>query len=388
MNKRSLVILAVLVLALPTLYAQSGSQFYFAELRGTNEVPPNNSPAVGAAVVRLDPDNVVTFDVNFVGMTNPPSLSHIHENVAGQNGNVVINFATSASAFSNGRVKGTIQADPAVAARIRANPAGFYVNVHSNPGFPAGEIRGQLQQATEADIAVAGNVTTGAGDKFVTDLRIFNPTANKVVAMVEFLAAGAGGNTNATAARPVEIPARGEAVLDDVTGSAILNSPGIVGALRVSSNTGLVVTSNIFNDQRGAGKGTFGQFVPAVARGGGLTRGVILHLSNKNRDVANPSGFRTNVGFFNPNTSTATVNLTLRDAAGNSVATTTVTLAALSQQQNAITGHFPGVDLSNASALTLAFSSDLPVLAYGAVNDNASGDSIFVPAQADSGANP
>ena len=30
-------------------------------------------------------------------------------------------------------------------------------------------------------------------------------------------------------------------------------------------------------------------------------RGVILHLSNKTRDLANPSGFRTNLGFFNPN---------------------------------------------------------------------------------------
>ena len=114
---------------------------------------------------------------------------------------------------------------------------------------------------------------------------------------------------------------------------------------------------------------------------------MLLDLSNRNRDLANPQGFRTNIGFFNPNQTTANVTLTLRDAAGNMVATTTLALAPLSQQQNSIATYFPGVDLSNASALTLAYTSTMPVLAYGAVNDNVSGDSIFVPAQNDTGSN-
>ena len=145
MFKRSLLFVAVLTLLSVSAFAQNDTRYYFAELRGTNEVPANNSPAVGAAYVTLDANNVVTYEVDWVGMTNPPSLSHIHENVAGVNGSVVVNFVTAASQFaSSTRAKGSIQTTPEIASRIRANPAGFYVNVHSNPGFPGGEIRGQL----------------------------------------------------------------------------------------------------------------------------------------------------------------------------------------------------------------------------------------------------
>ncbi|HEY3054957.1 MAG TPA: hypothetical protein VGK31_03385, partial [Thermoanaerobaculia bacterium] len=249
-----------------------------------------------------------------------------------------------------------------------------------------GEIRGQLAAATENDIEIAGNVTSGAGDKFVTDMRVFNPSAtNKAVALVEFLVASGGGNTNATASKTLEIPPRGEAVLDDVTGPNGLNSAGTTGAIRITSNVGLLASSNIFNDQRGAtpNRGTFGQFVPAIARSNALRKGVILHLANKTRDLANPSGFRTNLGFFNPNQTAVTVAMTLRDAAGTSLGTNTVGLAGWSQQQGAITTYFPSVDLSNASGLTVSFDASLPIHGYGAVNDNVSGDSILVPAQAD-----
>ena len=356
----------------------------FAELRGSNEVPPTGSTVVGSSLVTIDNNNVITYEVNIDGLQNP-ILSHIHKNVAGANGPVVVNFATTASAFSNGRTKGTIQVDPALAADIKANPANYYVNVHTT-AFGGGEIRGQLGTAIENDIPVAGNVTTGAGDKFVTDLRIFNPSFTApAVALVEYLVSGSGGNTNATASQTVVIPARGEAVLDDVTGPNGLNSTGSTGAIRVSSQNQLAVTSNIFNDQRGANKGTFGQFVPAVGRSSELRRGVIPHLANKTRDTTNPSGFRTNIGFFNPNQSAVFVRLELRDAAGTLVSQSTVTLAALSQQQNAITQYFPGADLSNASGLTVSFDASAPIIVYGAVNDNVSGDSICVVAQPDPG---
>src|SRR4051812_27976020 len=99
MIKRSLLFFAFLSLLTVSAFAQT--RFFFAELRGSNEVPANNSPAVGAAFVTLDASNVVTYEVDFVGMTNPPSLSHIHEKEAGANGSVVINFATAASGFIN-----------------------------------------------------------------------------------------------------------------------------------------------------------------------------------------------------------------------------------------------------------------------------------------------
>lgn len=390
MTRRSLpFVVFVVLLVASAVQAQTGVTRLFAELRGSNEVPATSSPAVGAAYVTIDSNNLVTYEVDFIGLSGNPTASHIHEGAAGANAGVAIGFAAPTASSGIGRTKGTIQVpDAALAGRLRSNPAGFYVNVHSS-AFTGGEIRGQLAPATESDVAIAGNVTTGAGDKFVTDVRLFNPSSTaKAVALVEFLVSGSGGNVNATASKAIDLAPRAEAVLDDVTGAAGLNAVGSTGALRVTSNTAIAVTSNIYNDQRTAGKGTFGQFVPAVARENALQRGVVLHLSNKNRDLANPSGFRTNVGLFNPNQANATVTLTLRDAAGTSLGTTTLTLAPLSQQQNAITSYFGSVDLSNAAALTLAFSSDQPILVYGAVNDNVSGDSIFVPAQSDPGATP
>ncbi len=381
--RRSLLLVSLLVLVAAVAQAQSDATILFAELRGSNEVPPTTSSVVGVALITIDSSNLMTVEIDAPGIQNP-TAAHIHNNVAGQNAGVFVGF-TPALVFSNGRLKGTFQLDASKTGPLLANPAGFYVNVHTSANG-GGEIRGQLALATEQDIAIAGNVTTGAGDKFVTDTRIFNPSATaKAVVLVEFFASGVNPNVNSSASKVVELAPRAEAVLDDVTGPNGLNIAGQTGAIRVTSNTGLLVTSNIFNDQRGAtpSRGTFGQFVPAVARANALKRGVVLHLSNKTRDVANPSGFRTNIGFFNPNQGAAVVNLTLRTAAGASLATATLVLNGLTQQQTAITSLFPAADLSNAPALTLSFDSTLSILVYGAVNDNISGDSILVPAQPD-----
>jgi hypothetical protein len=374
------LLLSLIVVTAPCARAQSDQESLFAELRGTNEVPPVSSSAVGAAFVTVDGNNVITYEVSIAGLANQPSLAHLHENVIGQNGAIVMTFATSSSAFQNGRAAGTIQVDADVAKRIRENPNTFYVDVHSN-AFPDGELRGQLLGANVYDVAVAGNITTGAGDKFVTDARIFNPGAGKVVALVEFFPSGAGGSTNASASKPVEIPSRGEVVLDDVTGASFLDIAGRIGALRITSHAPVAATANIYNDQRSANKGTFGQFVPATPASGVFPHGAIPHISNRTRDLSNPQGFRTNIGFFNPHPSAASVTLLLRDAAGSLLGAALVQLAPLEQRQLSITAYFPNVDLSDARALTLEYDSESPVLAYGAVNDNVSGDSIFVPGQ-------
>lgn len=390
MTPRSLAFITLLLLLVgASAYAQADATLLFAELHGSNEVPPVTSTVVGAALVTIDSTNLLTFELNAPGIVSP-TAAHIHNAPAGQNAGVLVGFVPGVASFSDGRAKGTIQLAQKDADAIRANPANFYVNIHTT-AHGGGEIRGQLSVATEEDVAVAGNVTTGAGDKFVTDTRVFNPSStSRSVALVEFFRSGVTPNVNSAASMTLDLPPRGEAVLDDVTGPSGLNVAGSVGALRVTSNTGVVVTSNIFNDQRGAtpSRGTFGQFVPAIARANALKRGVILHLSNRNRDVTNPSGFRTNIGFFNPNQETVTVNLTLRDANGTSLGTAAVVITALQQAQTAITTLFPAVDLSNSAPLTVSIDSTLPVLAYGAVNDNISGDSILVPAQPDSGATP
>lgn len=371
-------------------YVSGGAITYAAELRPNNEVPPANSTAYGSAFVTFDPiNNYIAWDARANGIASP-TVSHIHRGAAGVNGPVVINFATSAAQIAGGRTFGAGPVTAAQSANLQpadlanlsspATASGYYVNIHST-AFPGGEVRGQLTPANEYDIAVAGRVTNGLGQTFVTDVRIFNPSyTNSATALIEYFPAKIGPNASAANSIVVNVPSRGTALLDDVTGTAHLNSSGTIGALRVSSATPLAVTSRVYLDRGAAG--TLGQFVPAQPRSAALRRGVLPQLANR-ADLS--SGFRTNLGVYNPNLSDVTLRLELRDAAGALVGQSTLIVGAQSQQQNAISVYFPGVDLANANNITLSFDASAPVFVYAAVNDNVSGDSAFVPAQPDAG---
>jgi len=368
-------------------FASGGPIMYAAELRGANETPPNGSNAFGSALVTFDSvNNTMAFEVGTSGIASP-SASHIHRGASGVGGPVIINFATTPSGFQGGRVSGsgaisTLQSSSllpsdltGLASATTAN--GFYVNVHS-AAFGGGEIRGQLVPAQEVDIPVAGHVTNGIGQTFISDVRIFNPSFTApTTALVEFFQAGTSPNAVATNSLVVNLPARGTAVLNDVAGTSGLNLTA-VGAIRVSSVANVVATSRIFVNTAG---GSFGQFVPAFARSQALRRGAIPQVSN----TAAASGFRSNVGFFNPNQSPVTVRLEARDASGNVVGSNLITLQALSQQQNSIGTYFPGVDVSNAANLTLSFDASAGIFVYASEVDNTSGDTFLIPAQPDTG---
>ena len=357
-------------------YVSGGPITYAAELRPGNEVPPTNSNAFGSAFVTLDPVNAnIAWEVNTSGIGNA-TISHIHRNVAGANGPIIIDFATAAQPLINGRTSGTRSISTLSGtdmANLVSTPAGFYVNVHST-AFPGGEIRGQLTPANEYDVPIAGKVTNGLGQTFATDLRIFNPSYDTpTTALVEYFTTGLLPNTNAAKSLVVNIAPRATAVLDDA--ATMLGAGGTTGALRVSSASQLAVTSRTFNDLRASGKGTLGQLIAAQPRANALRRGVMPQLSTP----------RTNTGFFNPTTGLVTARLELRDAAGALLGQNTLFLESLSQQQNSIDSYFPGVDLANAANVTLSFDASAPIFAYTVVNDSASGGSTFVAAQPDSG---
>jgi hypothetical protein len=361
---------------------------YAAELRGANEVPPAGTLSYGSSFVSLDLiNNNIAWEVNTSGIVSA-TVSHIHRGAAGVAGPVIINFATDASQIPGGRTKGSatiaaqqtssLQASDLTALASASTAIGYYVNVHS-VNFPAGEVRGQLVPANEYDVPVAGRVTNGLGQTFVTDVRLFNPSYTaSTVALVEYLTGGA----TAAASLAVNLLPRGIAVLDDIGGPGGLNVVGTIGALRISSASQLVATSRIYADLRSSGKGTLGQFVPAQPRANGLRRGVLPQLSNQ-ADLS--SGSRTNIGFFNPNSSAVTVRLELRDGPGTLIGTNTISLPALAQQQNGIGIYFPGVDLANSPNLTMSFDAAAPIFGYAAVNDNVSADSSFVAAISDVG---
>ncbi|MGP3923617.1 CHRD domain-containing protein [Streptomyces sp. 8N616] len=133
----------------PKTPARGPSVFLAAELSGADEVPVQGGPAVNdpdgkaVALVRVKGDRV-TFALQWKGI-GAPTLGHIHEGKAGANGGVKVTLFGTAMPDTVHSAAGQVAVtDAALAERIRTNPAGFYVNLHSKE-FPGGAVRGQLE---------------------------------------------------------------------------------------------------------------------------------------------------------------------------------------------------------------------------------------------------
>lgn len=122
--------------------------FLQARLSGANEVPVPGKPAVGdpkgsaTGFVEVQGDKV-TFAFSWKGIS-APTLGHIHQGVAGVNGDVKVPlFATPMPANVTAAAGTATITDKATADGLRTNPAGFYLNLHTAE-FPGGAVRGQL----------------------------------------------------------------------------------------------------------------------------------------------------------------------------------------------------------------------------------------------------
>jgi hypothetical protein len=113
-----------------------------ANLTGSAEVPgPGDPDGGGTAQVTLNTDkNEVCYDLT-VTKLDDATAAHIHEGAAGKEGPVKVPF----DALKGGAAKGCKTADAAVVKDIMANPANYYVNVHST-AHPKGAVRGQLSK--------------------------------------------------------------------------------------------------------------------------------------------------------------------------------------------------------------------------------------------------
>lgn len=72
--------------------------------------------------------------------TTKPTMAHIHEGAAGADGKPVATLDITGKDSD-----ACIAMEPALIKQLVANPAGYYVNVHT-ADFPNGAVRGQLEK--------------------------------------------------------------------------------------------------------------------------------------------------------------------------------------------------------------------------------------------------
>jgi PKD repeat protein len=121
--------------------------------------------------------------------------------------------------------------------------------------------------------------------------------------------------------------------------------------------------------------GTYGQSVPNLS-GDDLPSTLLL------TGLESDANFRTNIGLVNRTALPVNTGLTLYDANGSVVATTTVTVPENNFQQSSLVSFFPAVNGRSFAALSMRVDAATPnaVSAYGSVIDNRTQDPVYVPA--------
>ena len=138
---RVVCLVGALVFALPPFLVTAANAEVVklqAELKGSNEVPPNASSGSGKAEASFDTDTkILTYTVTYTGLTGPALGAHFHgPSEPGKNAGIALPFKSAQNP-----IQGTATLTEAQAADLLAGK--WYANIHTaaNPG---GELRGQM----------------------------------------------------------------------------------------------------------------------------------------------------------------------------------------------------------------------------------------------------
>jgi hypothetical protein len=159
--QRHRFLMIALILALAVVGTASAAEFDFrAKLTGSQEVPPNNSVALGHAAFTLSPDGTRLYYRLTVQDIANVTQAHIHVGPPGMNGPVVLFLYPSAPppvlipgifngvlgrGFAEaGDLVGPMAGQPLSVLLEAIESGGAYVNVHTLQ-LPGGEIRGQIE---------------------------------------------------------------------------------------------------------------------------------------------------------------------------------------------------------------------------------------------------
>jgi len=219
----------------------------------------------------------------------------------------------------------------------------------------------------------AAAATNGVGGSvWRTELTLFNGGSEPASGQFTFIPGGGAPVLTRSLFLGVNQSISFSNALNDLFG--ISNGAGAV-AIEASSATttpAIRITSRTFTS---GSVGTYGQSVPNVSSDD-LTSTLLL------TGIESDANFRTNIGLVNRSALPVNAGLTLYDADGNVVATTTVTVPENNFQQSSLGTFFPAVNGRTFAALSMRVDSATPnaVSAYGSVIDNRTQDPVYVQA--------
>jgi hypothetical protein len=143
MNSAAYLIAAIAIvvgvpIGIPAAHAETVT--LKADLKGSNEVPPNTSPASGMAEAKLDTvTRLLSWTVTFANTTGPVVGAHFHgPSEPGKNAGIALPFKTLVSP-----IEGTATLTEVQAADLLAGK--WYANLHT-AAHPGGELRGQMMK--------------------------------------------------------------------------------------------------------------------------------------------------------------------------------------------------------------------------------------------------
>jgi len=378
--RKTILLLAALALALAP--AVASAQSLSATLSGANVVGGGDSDGSGFAALTFA-GTQLTYTI-LVSNVSAPTAAHIHQGAAGVDGGVVVNFDPT---FVGGAATGTVtDLDSNEVAAILANPSGYYVNVH-NADFTGGAIRGQLLAAGGASAQttlyapVLSKVAGQLGTNFLSDLVLGNPNTDDVDVTVDYYATPGGATPTAT--ETVTVPAGGQLLVADAL-DELFAATGR-GAAVLSGPMTFMGHARVYNDQRGTAfalPGTFSQFSQLLPMSEAKSSGVLLGLSNQALNPGNPEGYRTNLGFFNPNSTGVAVQVSAFSASGTLLGTKSVALAAHANDIQSVFALIDTVTSTNQDDFFVRFTTTGGnIFMFASMVDNITGDAVYITPQ-------
>lgn len=269
---------------------------------------------------------------------------------------------------------GTTTISTTLANQIAANPFGYAIEIRTS-AFPNGALLGPLARSTEGEgsrvsyLPVVGKVGGINNTNFVTDMRIVNNGGSIANVTLDYFAQSAEGNSAPAVTKTVTVVPGEQKVLDDMAGTTLGITSGL-GGLRITSDQNVDVSVRVINDQRAAGHGTAGFSYSASPSGD--TSGTISFLSSN-------ADYRTNAGYFNPGATPVTATFVAHAANGVILGSDTITIPGYAMTQQPAFSLISSVPAASQTQddYFITWSATGPLLVYGAVTDNVTGDAVL-----------